>query len=208
MTENEPMAPGRQPSFLWTGVIVIGTAFAAGAVAGYRDAMRDAGEAISSSALPQVLVLLLGCLVLGFYLSRFGRFWKNWSRRKKLYTLSLIMAAALGFLSSIALRLGADGDAIDPFGKGPVDPTIALLLSALWIGGMGLSILIYQRNIDDHEKQAYLWGGLAGFYAVVFPAPAWWLLARAGMLPPVDGMILFLFSLVANAIVYFWLKFR
>lgn len=209
MTENERISSARQPSLVWTCAIIIGTAFFTGAVSGYVDGMRDDGDVGVSGIFVQFAVIGAGVAVLAAYLSRFGRFWQCWSRRKQLYTVSLSLSALLGFISVIALRIGVgDGSASDLFGDGSFDPRIAMILSALWVCGMGLSIFIYHRNVDDHEKQAYLWGGLAGFYAIVFPAPAWWLLARAQMMPPVDGMILFLFAMIANAIVYLWLKFR
>ena len=209
MTENEPMAPARQPSLIWTCAIIIGTAFMTGAVAGYLDKMAEYGEASSSGFVAQLAVIALGAAVLAAYLARFGRFWNIWSRRKQMYTISLSIAAALGVVTILALRFGVgDGPTSDLFGNGLFDPRVAVILSALWVGGMALSVFIYHRNVDDHEERAYLWGGLAGFYAVVFPAPVWWLLARAQLLPPVDGMILFLLSLIANAIVYFWLKYR
>ena len=210
MTENEPMAPARKPSFVWTSVIIIVTAFMTGAVSGYFDKMAEYGEASRTSGFAaQLVVIAIGLVVLGAYLSRFGRFWASWSRRKQLYAVSLSIAALLGFVTTLALRFGVgDGPSSDLFGNGQFDPQVAILVSALWIGGMALSLFIYHRNVDDHEKQAYLWGGLAGFYAVIFPAPVWWLLARAQMVPAVDGMILFLFAVVANAIVYMWLKYR
>lgn len=209
MTENEPMAPNRQPSLIWTGAIIIGTAFVSGAVAGYLDAIRDAGKDTPPPFLAQGLVLAAGAGLLITYLSRFSRFWRHWSRRKQLYTVSLLIAAALGFVITLALRLGMEnGTPNDLFGDGPFNPGIAIGLAVIWVSGMALSLFLYHRNVDDHEKQAYLWGGLAGFYAIVFPAPVWWLLARAQLLPPVDGMILFLLSVAANAIVYLWLKYR
>lgn len=209
MTENKPVASSGRPSFFWTCAIIIGTAFIAGGVSGYIDGMRDDGETGVSALLVLLTVIGAGAAILAAYLSRFGRFWQGWSRRKRLYTVSLSLSALLGFSSVIALRIGVgDRPASDLFSDTTFDPRVAVILSALWVCGMGLSIFLYHRNIDDHEKQAYLWGGLAGFYAIVFPAPAWWLLARAQMMPPVDGMILFLFAVIANGIVYMWLKFR
>ncbi|MDX2210481.1 MAG: hypothetical protein SFV20_09025 [Sphingopyxis sp.] len=210
MTENEPLDAPRRPSFVWTSTIIIATAFLTGAVAGYFDKMAEYGEAPrSGSLIAQLVVIALGVSILVAYLSRFGRFWENWSRRKQLYAVSLSIAALLGFITTLALRFGVgDGPTSDLFGNGRFDPGVAMILSALWLVGMTLSILIYHRSVDDHEKQAYLWGGLAGFYAVVFPAPVWWLLARAQIVPPVDAMILFLFAVTANAIVYMWLKYR
>lgn len=209
MTENEPVKANRQPSLFWTSVIILITAMAAGGVEGYFDGLREAGGIVQTSGSVHALVLLIGLGTLAFYLSRFGAFWKNWSKRKRLYAASLILACGMGLVSGMAFQFDRPGGPDQTlFGNGAIDPGIAITLSSVWVGGMALSILLYHRGVDDHEKQAYLWGGLAGFYAVVFPAPAWWLLARADLAPPVDGMILFLLALIANAIVYFWLKFR
>jgi hypothetical protein len=209
MTENEPVRANRQPSLFWVSVIFLITAMATGGVEGHFDGLRDAGETVQASGSIHSLVLLIGLGTLAIYLSRFGAFWKSWSKRKRLYAASLILAGGIGLVSGMAIQLdrpGAPDQSL--FGNGAINPGIAITLSSVWAGGMALSILLYHRGVDDHEKQAYLWGGLAGFYAIVFPAPAWWLLARADLAPPVDGMILFLLALIANAIVYFWLKFR
>jgi hypothetical protein len=209
MTENEPMAHSRQPSIAGTCGIIIGTAFMTGVVAGYFDKMAEYGGTTSNGFAAQLVVIAVGTAILAAYLSRFGRFWQNWSRRKQLYTVSLSIAAAMGIVITMALRIGVgDGPASDLFGNDLFDPRMAVALSAFWVGGMALSLFLYHRNVDDHEEQAYLRAGLAGFYAIVFPAPVWWLLSRAQLMPPVDGMILFLLSVAANAIVYFWLKFR
>ena len=209
MTENEPMVANRQPSFMWVSVITLGTVMLCGGVAGYFDELREADPTHETGLWLQLLVLLGGLAVLGLYLSRFGKFWQNWSRRKQHYLASLILAAALGLFSGVALQMdkvaGSDQSLIE---NGAIGPGVAIALSVIWLVGMTISILLYHRGVDDHEKQAYLWGGLAGFYAIVFPAPAWWLLARADLTAPVDGMALFLLALIANAVVYFWLKYR
>lgn len=210
MTGNEqPPSTIRQPSLAWTITLTLVTIFASGAMAGYLDAAKADGEAPFSAALGVGLVFGLGFLILGLYLSRFGRFWQVWSPRKRRYMISLIIAVFIGVAASIILRIGsAENSSLQIYGDGPFSPAAAWALSALWLVGMAVSIFIYQRNVDDHEEKAYLWGGLAGFYAVVFPTPAWWLLARADIVPPVDAMAIFALALAVNAVVYFWLKFR
>lgn len=209
MTENERVNANRQPSLIWVSAILLGTAGLSGGIAGYFDSAREAGETLGSGGLAQGLGLLVGMAIMALYLSRFGAFWTNWSKRKRLYVASMILAGVMGMVFALALQMDGTADSNRSlFGSGAIDPGIAITLSAIWVGGMALSLLMYHRSVDAHEEQAYLWGGLAGFYAVVFPAPVWWLSARADLAPPVDGMILFLLALTANAIVYFWLKFR
>src|SRR3546814_17952819 len=73
---------------------------------------------------------------------------------------------------------------------------------------LSIGSLFYHRSIDDHEEHAWLWAGLAGWYAFALAAPVWWVLHRADLAPPADAMMLFLLSLLVNAVVHLWLKFR
>lgn len=91
---------------------------------------------------------------------------------------------------------------------GSLSACFAIGASALWTIGLAVSCILYHRAIDDHEERAWLWAGLAGWYAFVFSAPVWWVLHRAALAPPVDAMILFILSMIVNAIVYLWFKFR
>jgi hypothetical protein len=199
----------RQPS-LWVSCgIIIGTAFVGGAVAGFTDAMAERGEATISGGLGFGLVTLIGAAVLALYLSRFGRFWAAWSRRKRLYTVSLALSVALGLIISIGLRSASgDAGAFDPFGNRPIAPTPAIILSGLWAIILGVAIALYQHTIDEHEKQAYLSAGTAAFNVIAIVAPVWWLMWRAGQAPPTDGLALFVLAAIVNAIVYLWIKYR
>ena len=115
----------------------------------------------------------------------------------------------LGLLTAILLRSGQADVTADPFfSNSALSPQIAILLALLWGAGISIAVFIYQRTIDDHEERAYLWAGLAGYYAFVIPAPMWWVRARADLAPPVDAMLLFGLTIITNALVYLWLKFR
>lgn len=200
----------KRPSLLWPLAIVLATVFAMGVAAGYLDAHRDAGGSGPSALIGGGVVLLAGLAALGLYLRRFGTFWHDWSRRKRLYVGSLIGSGLLGLISAILIRSGQVGDfGGDPFfSNSPLTPGVAMILALLWSVGISIAVIVYQRSVDDHEKQAYLWAGLAGYYAFIVPAPAWWVLARADLVPPVDAMLLFVLTIMVNAVVYLWLKFR
>jgi hypothetical protein len=206
---NDPQGARRHPGVLWPTVITLGTVFLMGGVAGYLDAHRADGGGGPSGLVAGGLVLLAGVGVMWLYLRRFPAFWQNWSRRKRLYTASIAGSALLGLLTAILLRSGQSDIAADPFfSNSALSPQIAILLALLWGVGISIAVFIYQRTIDDHEQRAYLWAGLAGYYAFVIPAPMWWVLARADLAPPVDAMLLFTVTIITNAIVYLWLKFR
>lgn len=196
----------RTPSMSWPIAIAIATAMLAGGFAGYRDAAAEQGEAVLASWVGPLIAISLGAAALAFYFRRHVGWFKSWSPRKRLYWISLFLAAALGMATSIALQ--SNGGTASLVSNGALTPSVAIGVSVLWAVGLSVSLIIYHRSIDDHERQAYRVGGLAGFYAFVIPCPAWWLLARADLAPPVDAMVLFLSSIAANGAVYFWLKFR
>lgn len=209
MMANEPQGARRHPGVLWPTVITLGTVFLMGGVAGYLDAHRADGGSGPSGLVAGGLVLLAGIGVMWLYLRRFPSFWQGWSRRKRLYTASIAGSGLLGLLTAILLRSGQADVTSDPFfSNSALSPEIAILLALLWGIGISIAVFIYQRTIDDHEQRAYLWAGLAGYYAFVVPAPMWWVLARADLAPPVDAMLLFAVTIVTNALVYLWLKFR
>lgn len=206
---NEPQDMHRRPGVLWPTLITLATVFLMGGVAGYLDAHRADGGDGPSGLVAGGLVLLAGVGVMWLYVRRFPLFWQGWSRRKRLYTASIAGSVLLGLLTAILLRSGQADVTADPFfSNSALSPQVAILLALLWGVGISIAVFIYQRTIDDHEERAYLWAGLAGYYAFVIPAPMWWVLARADLAPPVDAMLLFGLTIITNALVYLWLKFR
>ncbi len=206
---NEAQDKPRYPGLLWPAAIAFVTLILAGITAGYLEGHNAQGGNGPPGLAVAGLVLLAGTVMMGLYLRRFGAFWQNWSRRKRLYMASLFGSALLGMVSA-ALIVGGQSDiAADPFfSNSALSPESAIALALIWAIGISIAVVVYQRTIDDHERHAYLWAGLAGYYAFVVPAPAWWVLARADLAPPVNAMLLFALTIVVNAGVYLWLKFR
>jgi hypothetical protein len=206
---NEINTQRKPIGIVWPIAIVVGTLFSMGVVAGYLDGMATRGHDVPSSTVGAGLVLLLGIAAMTLYIRRAGKFWQRWSRRKRLYWASLGGAALLGLLSSVLLQSGgAELGTASLFHGGALSSTLAISLAALWGVGLAIAMVVYHRSIDDHEERAWLWAGLAGWYALIFPAPVWWLLHRADIAPAPDAMLLFLLSMAVNAVVYLWLKFR
>ena len=193
------------PGMGWPVAIFIGTAMLAGGFAGYNRAAAETGGPALSPWIGALIATALGVTAFGFYVRRHADWFRSWSPRKRLYWVSILLAGTLGMVSAIMLQ--ADGNT-ELFDNGALPPSVAIGLSALWVVGLVVSLIIYHRTVDDHERHAYHRGALAGFYAFVFPCPVWWVLARAELAPPVEAMPLFLLSMVANAVVYLWFKFR
>lgn len=208
-TKDMTMAnePGRStaPSMTVVTAIATGTALFAGGFAGFNQARIDAGDSAIAPWAAPLIVVALGVAALGLYVWRHADGFRAWSQRKRRYWASLLISGAIGMIAAILLQ---DGPGSALMGNGALTPNVAIGLSLLWVVGLVIALTLYHRSVDDHERHAYHQASLAGFYAFVFPCPVWWVLWRADMAPPVDAMALFAVSLIANAAVYFWFKFR
>ncbi len=205
MTMGNDPGKARAPSMTVMVAIAIGTALFAGGFAGFNEAQIEAGDAAVASWAAPLIAIGLGGAVLAFYVWRRADGFRSWSRRKRIYWTSLIFSGALGLVTALLLQDGP-GDGL--ISNSALTPTLAVALSLLWVVGLTIALALYHRSADDHERYAYHQSGLAGFYAFVFPCPVWWVLWRADMAPPVDAMALFGLSLLVNAAVYLWFKFR
>lgn len=135
---------------------------------------------------------------------------RRMSPRQRRYWTSLGLAGLVGGIIGgwLVIDQPEGRNAIEMASSGSLSPGFAIGASLFWVIGLAICMIIYHRAIDDHEERAWLWAGVAGWYAFIFPAPVWWVLHRAGQAPPADAMLLFLLSLLVNLIVYLWLKFR
>lgn len=187
--------------------IGIGTAMLAGAFAGYNESTVEAGGKPLATWIGPLVALAIGAAAIAYYFRRHADWLRSWSPRKRLYWVSLTLSCALGFVAAMVMQSGTNGPE-GLFSNAALTPTVAIGLSVMWVVGLTIALVLYHRTVDDHERRAYHLGGLAGFYAFVFPCPVWWVLWRADLAPPVEAMPLFALSLTANALFYFWFKFR
>lgn len=100
------------------------------------------------------------------------------------------------------------GDAGDAMLNGPLPVWLAVALAVLW--GVVLPIISWrwERVVDEHEREAYRQGAVAGFYVIGVGAPVWWLLSRADLVRPVDPMGLYIAVLTVTGAVWLWHKYR
>jgi hypothetical protein len=194
----------------WPILIVLLSAGLLGGFAGYSQARVDDGGAPLPAWAGPLAALIFGALALAVYVRRYGSAWQSLSPRRRRYWLALGFCAVIGGVIGGGLAAGQPEDRgfTEMLASGSLSPGFAVGASLLWIGGLAAGMTLYHRAIDDHEERAWLWACVAGWYAFIFPAPAWWALHRAGLAPPVDAMLLFFLSLVVNALVWAWLKFR
>ncbi len=133
------------------------------------------------------------------------RYWKMW-----LAVALLGIPIGIGLVLIGVINIDAR-DLTQLFSFGMIGPVSASIATIALVATLGLAAFLYHRAIDDHEERAYLWGSQVAYYFVSLAIPAWWLLSRGGLVPPLDFAAAFsivLISFVIQAAVWAWFKFR
>lgn len=194
----------------WPIVITLIAAMLLGGFVGYNQTVVNNGGTPLPAWAGPLAALGFVTLALVAYARRYRLTWQSLSPRKRRYWLTLGLCAVIGGVIGAWMAIDQRIGEQDSTGllTGPLSPNFSIAASLVWTLGLAAAMWIYHRSIDDHEERAWLWACVAGWYAFIFPAPVWWVLHRADMAPPVDAMLLFFLSLIVNAIVWAWLKFR
>ena len=202
--------PGVVSLIGWSFAILFGTAMIIGGFLGYSDAHVEKGGAPLPSWLGPLAALAFAVGAFALLVRRHRAAWGRWSPRKRRYGFALVFCALIGGVVGgwFSAQRPDDGSMMEAITQSPLTPAFAIGASLLWLGGLAIGMTLYHRAIDDHEERAWLWAGLAGWYAFIFPAPVWWALHRAALAPAPDIMLMILFSMIVNGAVYLWLKFR
>lgn len=120
------------------------------------------------------------------------------SNRLLLYVtlaLSILLGIALAMLSG---KTGASLGDIVASGT-PLPQPVALLLLASMLLVTILSIR-WHMSLDEHERAAYDFGGIAALYVYFIASVCWWLTWRGGMTPEPDGYSIFALTMIVWAI--------
>jgi hypothetical protein len=93
------------------------------------------------------------------------------------------------------------------FSNSPISPGIAVFAITSWLLALALSWWWYY-SADEHERKAYDFGSLFGHGLFITATPAWWVAARAGLLPRPDAMVLWCVTMTVITIGWFWYRYR
>ena len=92
---------------------------------------------------------------------------------------------------------------MDAFSNSPLPLWIAIVAIPSWL----LARVIregWRNSADEHERRASDFGRNAAagmFFAVT---PAWWIAARAGLMPQPDAMVLWMLTMLVSTIGWSW----
>ncbi len=122
----------------------------------------------------------------------------------------LLASGALGGLIGGVLAISVLNmeDPFALFSNGPMSPAVVVPVLAVWLLVVPAISVQWHRSVDEHEAEAYNFGGLAGLYLYAFLAPAWWLAARGGLVPAPDTMAIYLIVMGVWCIGWFWRRYR
>jgi hypothetical protein len=88
-----------------------------------------------------------------------------------------------------------------------ISPAVAIFVITSFLLSLAIGWRWYY-TADEHERRANDFGFLAGGGVFMAVTPAWWIAARAGLLPQPDAMVLWLITMVVMTIGWFWHRYR
>jgi hypothetical protein len=120
-----------------------------------------------------------------------------------------VVSGLLGVPGSLLLLYGTTSEEhpLGLFSNSPISIGIAVAVIAGWLLSTAIAWWWY-FSADEHERKAYDFGSLVACGLFFTVTPAWWIAARAGLLPQPDAMILWVVIGVVTSIGWFWHRYR
>jgi hypothetical protein len=195
-------------------VASFGAIFSAGVFSGFATAVRNHGGAISAIDAAIGLALLgvtLGCAYLAWQKGKsalgFVGHVPTRERRSRNMFLGFVLIGVIIALVFIWVN-GGDTGARALLSSAPVNPVLAAALALFWLFVLPVAAWYWHYTVDEHENGAFRDGCVAGAYAYMIVAPAWWMLWRGGLAPAPDGVVIYsLFNFTILG-VWLWKKYR
>ena len=192
------------------GLLVL---FTLGATVGAFVATADLG--ITPKRIVLTAGLVLAAIAAGYWLvSLLRRFPSTGpeaprvATARRMVVISGAVGGLLGVLMAVATIGVGDAPAFAPFSDAPLPPLLAALLIAILVLVVPPVTWIWHRSIDEHETAAYRLAALIALYAYFWLSVVWWLGARGGFLPPVEGIIVFFVTIAVWGLGWAWARFR
>ena len=189
------------------------TAFALGGATGAMVATAERGLSVGRGAVIAgfALAAIAGAYWLIALLRRLAATGPQAPRiatARKMVIASGAIGGIIGLAIAVATIAPGDAPAFNPLAGAPLPPWLAAALIAVLVLVVAPVTWIWHRSIDEHEAAAYRFGALVGIYAYSALSAIWWLGARGGFLPPVDGMIVFFVTFAVWGLGWAWARFR
>jgi MFS family permease len=200
---------------LWMTVCGFGMIMILGNIAGFLSAhMSEGGGPLNIAGYAVLAAFMSVTLALAFAIWKLFRQMKRSGeklpRREKMYNRFFVGSFIFGGVIGLLLALTGSFDATEAglMSNDAISPVLAIIMSVAIGVFMPAATFYWHKNVvDEQEEAAYRFGALIAIYAFWFIAPVWWLLWRGGILPEVNGMILYFMTFFVALIVWFWKKY-
>jgi NhaP-type Na+/H+ or K+/H+ antiporter len=194
----------------------IGLLFCIGIIVGmFAEHIKDGGGPMSNIFLTIIAAAIAVMIAISVYLYRpvkglFSR--KNeLTKRERLNHKIMWFSGLIGALTAVTML------SLDPLGmkdfsflsNSNIPVAAAIGLAVMWCIGMPILAYVWHKKaIDEQEAAAYRDGAYFAAYAYVIGAPTWWILARGGLVPPINGVVIFIIFNFIWLGVWFYKKYR
>jgi hypothetical protein len=200
---------------LWMSLCGFGIIMLLGAITGFLSAhMEEGGGPLNLAGYAILAAFICVTLALAFAIWRLFRQMKRSDhkvpQREKVYNRFLIGSFIFGGVTGLILALTGSFDETEAglISNDAMSPMLAIILSvALGVIVPAITFYWHKNLVDEQEEAAYRFGALIAMYAFWFIAPVWWFLWRGGILPAIDGIILYFITIFVALIVWFWKKY-
>jgi len=200
---------------LWMSLCGFGIIMLLGAITGFLSAhMEEGGGSLNLAGYAILAAFICATLALAFAIWRLFRQMKRSDQkvpqREKVYNRFLIGSFLFGGVTGLILALTGSFDEAEAglISNDAMSPMLAIILSvALGVIVPAITFYWHKNLVDEQEEAAYRFGALIAMYAFWFIAPVWWFLWRGGILPAIDGIILYFLTIFVALIVWFWKKY-
>ncbi|WP_438730750.1 hypothetical protein ACR9YC_05100 [Parasphingorhabdus sp. DH2-15] len=160
-------------------------------------------------------ILLIGLLITTVSILSFIRLYRSRSeamgpitKKEKLNRNILIIAMILGGIIGLTVVLASPDLGQDPwviFSDSPLPPALAITVSVLC--GLLVPLLSYYwhtKVIDEQESYVTAQAAIWALYVYMIATPVWWFLWRGGLVPEVNGLLVYFATTLIFGIL--WLK--
>lgn len=196
-------AAGRFALFIGSILIaILALGFTAGMIAG----MIDRGSVSALTGLTFVgALLIIGAAGYLMYRTMPGQWLPSSPRMRKtqaLFYVLMLLGLLFGLvLASVSDRTGVTPESLMDY-DGRIPRSVAVFLLVGTVLSIGLSIR-WHMLLDEHERAAYDFGGIAAIYTYFTMSLAWWIAWRGNLISEPDGYLIFIVTSVVWCIGWF-----
>ena len=186
------------------------TVFLAGGAAGAFAAMAE-DRHYSAKGIALLALFALAAIAAGVWFVRLLRRARAVAPETARVTRArqmLVVSGAIGGVLGLLFAVDGMADPTFTISDASMSPMFALVTLAIIGIAVPAVTLVWHRSVDEHEEHVYRFASLIAIYTYFWVSLMWWIAARGGCLPPVDGKAIFGIVWAVWGLAWVWRKYR